>query len=79
MKISEQSVILLDADTSNFYKSKQVCKMIEEESILFCNWVNENGWYYGVNGNYHYQSMICKHTELTPQELYEFYKNELKK
>jgi len=76
MNISEKSFILIAATTTDFEKAGQVCIAIKDESILFCNWVCENGWYYGVNGNYHYQSLLSGYTQLTPEELYQFYKNE---
>ena len=79
MTIFEEFEKLVNDKFDASYKTLRICKVSERQCIEFANWIQIEGWYYGVNGNYYYQSLGVKLLELTPQELFEFYKLELKK
>lgn len=79
MTIFQQYKKVIEEAVKDNYKTLRICEITKKECIEFANWIQIEGWYYGINDKYIYQSLDCKLLELTPDELFEFYKKEKKK
>lgn len=79
MTIFAEYEILVKEKFDASYKTLRICEVSERQCIEFANWVQVQGWYYGVNGNYYLQTLGKELMQLTPSQLFNTYKLEQKK
>lgn len=68
---------LIEANLGIQYTTRRIEKLCEEQTLEFTNWTHIEGWCYGINGMYIKEDIYGVKLQLSPKELYDYYKNEV--
>ena len=79
IKIFDEYEKLVKETIDSHLKTVKIVEECKRQCIDFANWIQVQGWYYGVNGNYYFQSLGNDVMQLTPSQLFDTYKLETKK
>lgn len=76
MKIVDRHLQISNKNNDNNFKASEHTELTVNIAIEFANWIQLNGWYYGLNGNYYNDVLFGPKLQMTPQDLFAYYKNE---